>query len=163
MAPTPPVATRAETGACRRRGVLEDVNKRVHLKWIAAFETGNAEIDALHRALVQDCASLLLLVESAAWPLVIADARKLVENCVSHFRREEALLERTRFPRQAEHAAEHRRLECDLWQLIDRMEQVDGSLGAHRDIPKSLGPYLVDVIIRRDLDFRSHLLRNDGY
>lgn len=165
MGPTFAAATRAAAGMRRRReDASKRAGKRVHLKWIKAFETGNDEIDALHRGLVRDCGSMLQLVENgAAWPLVIAGARKLVENCIRHFRREEALLEQTGFPRCAEHAAEHLHLGRDLRRVIDRMEQVDGSLDAHRDIARSLGPCLVDVIIRHDLDFRSHLLRHDGH
>ena len=135
----------------------------VYLKWIDAFETGSSDIDALHRELIQDCNSLLLLIANDAdWALVLADAKKLVADCVKHFRAEEALLGRTRFPRCAEHTAEHRRLEVEMKSLLIRMEQVDGSLQEHREIPRSLAPALVDVIIRHDLDFRSHLLQQQG-
>jgi hemerythrin-like metal-binding protein len=130
-----------------------------YLQWIDIFETGNTEIDALHRCLLQDCNSLLLLVEcEVCWLLILAQAKKLVEDCIRHFRAEEALLERTRFPRWAEHAAEHHRLEREMQTLVMRMEQVDGSLKEHREYPKSLGPSLIDLIVRHDLDYRSHLL-----
>ena len=46
--------------------------------------------------------------------------------------------------------------------LIAQMERVDGSLKEHRDYPKALGPSLIDVIIRHDLDYRSHLLHQQG-
>lgn len=135
----------------------------IYLKWIDAFETGSADIDALHRELIRDCNSLLLLIENdAAWALILADAKKLVEDCVQHFRAEEALLGRTRFLRCAEHKAEHRRSEVEMEDLLIRMKQVDGSLQEHREIPRSLAPALVDVIIRHDLDFRSHLLQQQG-
>ena len=135
----------------------------VRLEWINIFETGNVEIDDLHRKLVQDCNGLLLLIDNeSTWTLIVAEARKLVEGCLEHFKAEELLLERTRFPRCAEHAAEHRRLEREMQAVIVRMEQVDGSLREHREYPRSLGPSLVDLIIRHGLDYRSHLLHQQG-
>jgi hemerythrin-like metal-binding protein len=152
------------TGGCRHDPSGADgACSSVYLSWIDAFETGNAEIDALHRELVQACNGLLLLVENEAdWRLIVAEARKLVERCIEHFGFEESLLENSRFPRCADHAAEHRRLERKMQDQIDRMEQADGSLREHRDIPRSFGHSLVDVIIRHDLDFRSHLLHQQG-
>jgi hypothetical protein len=58
--------------------------------------------------------------------------------------------------------AEHRRMEQDLRGLIARMEQVDGSLKEHRDLPASLGPSIIDLMIRHDLDYRSHVLHFQG-
>jgi hemerythrin-like metal-binding protein len=157
-------AAPASTGGCRRHARRADGEPApVYLKWIKAFETGNAEIDALHRELVQECDSLLLLVESGApWPRIVADAGRLVEGCIQHFRQEEEMLARSRFPRNAAHIAEHRRLERELHALIARMAEVDGSLEKHRDYPRALGPMMVDLIIRHDLDYRSHLLNYQG-
>lgn len=162
--PTSAVSVPPETAGRRHCAcVPEGVCSPGRLEWIDAFESGSAEIDSLHRKLVQDCNSLLVLIETdAGWPLILAGAKKLVENCIDHFRIEERLLEQTRFPRCADHAAEHRRLEREMLALIDRMEQVDGSLREHRDYPKMLGPALIDVIIRHDLDYRSHLLHQQG-
>lgn len=81
---------------------------------------------------------------------------------MEHFSAEELLLERTRFARCAEHTAEHRRLEREMRILVTQMERVDGSLEEHHEYPKSLGPSLIDLIIRHDLDFRSHLLHCKG-
>lgn len=135
----------------------------VRLEWINAFESGNTEIDDLHRKLVQDCNGILLLTDNeSTWTLIISEAKKLVESCLEHFGAEELLLERTRFPRCTEHAAEHRRLGREMKALVIRMEQVDGSLKEHREYPRSLGPSLIDLIIRHDLDYRSHLLHQQG-
>ena len=161
MATTSAAATQTATGG-RPLGDCnpDDADKRVYLKWIAAFETGSSEIDALHRDLVRDCSHFLWLVENnTVWSLIIDEAIRLVESCVAHFRFEEMLLEQTRFPRRLEHLTEHRRLERKLRGLIERMKQVDGSLKEHRDMPRSFGPAFVDLIVRQDLDFRSHLLR----
>ena len=129
------------------------------LQWIKSFETGSAEIDALHRQLVEQCDGLLLALDSAApWSRILADAGRLVEGCIQHFRLEEDLLAWSRFPRKAGHVAEHRRFERELHGLIWQMRAADGSREEHRAVPRELGPMLVEFIIRHDLDYRSHLM-----
>jgi hemerythrin-like metal-binding protein len=146
-------AVPAATGGCRPP----------YLQWIKSFESGSAEIDALHRELLDECNKLLLALEDGApWPCIVADAGKLVEGCIQHFRHEEELLAWTRFPRRAEHIAEHRRLERELRGLLSSMSMVDGSLEEHREYPRSFAPMLIEFMIRHDLDFRSHLLRHQG-
>jgi hemerythrin-like metal-binding protein len=132
-------------------------------QWLDAFEMGNAEINDLHRTLFEDCRELVQLVEdNAAWPLIVAKAWFLVEDCVRHFRVEAIVLNRTRFPRYAEHVAQHRKIEEELGALLARMASVDGSQAEHRELPRCFGPLLVDVMLRLDLDYRSHLLHKDG-
>jgi len=152
------------TGGCLRHArTAHGEGAPVYVQWIKAFETGSPEIDALHRELVQECNSLLQLVESGApWPRILADAGGLVEGCVQHFRQEEEMLAQSHFPRRDEHAAEHRRLEGELQSLVARMKEVDGSLDEHRDYPRALGPMMVDLIVRHDLDYRSHMLHQQG-
>ena len=152
------------TGGCLRHArTAHGEGAPVYVQWIKAFETGSPEIDALHRELVQECNSLLQLVESGApWPRILVDAGRLVEGCVQHFRQEEEMLAQSHFPRRDEHAAEHRRLEGELQSLVARMKEVDGSLDEHRDYPRALGPMMVDLIVRHDLDYRSHMLHQQG-
>jgi len=133
------------------------------IKWIAAFETGNPEIDDLHRALVRDCAALqALLADEAPWALIVDEARKLVAACIEHFRVEEAVLERIGFPRLAAHLYEHRRIEQELKILLTHLDQFDGLQKEHRELPATLVPALIDLIIRHDLDYRSHILHSQG-
>jgi hemerythrin-like metal-binding protein len=157
-------AGRAATGGCRsHKPNGEGAPVPDNLQWIKSFETGSPEIDALHRELVKECNGLLFAVENgAAWSRILTDASRLVEGCVQHFRHEEELLAGARFPRTAEHVAEHRRIEHELQGLISRMKAVDGSLEEHRAYPRELGPMLVELIIRHDLDYRSHLLHQQG-
>lgn len=134
-----------------------------YLQWIKSFESGSVEIDALHRELLEECNELLRTLEDGApWPRIVADAGRLVEGCIQHFRHEEELLAWTRFPRRAEHVAEHRRLERELHGVLSSMGMVDGSLEEHREYPRALAPLLIEFMIRHDLDFRSHLLRHRG-
>jgi hemerythrin-like metal-binding protein len=165
--PAPAATVKSETGGHRQRGSSgvggTRAPKPTLLKWIDVFETGNTEIDSLHRGLVENCNGLLtLLAEDADWPLVLARSKALVADCIEHFRIEESMLEHVKFPRRAAHAAEHRRTEQELLSLLDRMERVDGSLAEHRDLPASLGPSMIDLMIRHDLDYRSHVLHRQG-
>jgi hemerythrin len=133
------------------------------LSWIDAFETGSPEIDAVHRQLIDDCNRLLLLIDrQEGWPAIITEASGLVERCVAHFRLEESALVQNKFPRCADHAAEHRRVERKMRRLMGRMEKGDGSLAEHRELPAALVPLLIDFMVRHDLDFRSHLLYQQG-
>jgi hemerythrin-like metal-binding protein len=158
-APAGPITT----GRLRQAHIAHGEGAPVYLKWIKAFETGSPEIDALHHELIQECNSLLLLVESGApWSRIRADAGRLVEGCIQHFRREEEMLTHCRFPRSTAHVAEHRRLEQVMQGLVARMAKADGSLEEHRDYPRALGPMMVDLIIRHDLDYRSHMLHQQG-
>jgi hemerythrin-like metal-binding protein len=167
--PAPLAAVSSPTSGRRRRegaagqACATKAPKLAMLKWIDGFETGHAEIDALHRTLVKECNGLLtLLAEDGAWPLIVAGTRKLVVDCIEHFRVEDAILQRIGFPRQEAHAAQHRRVERELRDLVARMERVDGSLTEHRELPASLGPAIVDLMIRHDLDYRSHVLHRQG-
>ena len=137
--------------------------KTTSLKWIDSFETGDAKIDSWHRKLVDSCNHLLnLLAEEAAWPLIVDRSRALVVDCIEHFQFEDVLLESIKFPRRDAHRAEHRRMEQELHKLLAVIEAVDGSRQEHRGLPASLGPAIVDLMIRHDLDFRSHLLHHRG-
>jgi hemerythrin len=159
---TPLAAASSPTsGRQRRDGAAKEPNPI--LEWIDSFETGNAEIDALHRTLVKEYNGLLTLIaEDGAWPLIVAETRRLVVDCIEHFRVEDAILRRIGFPRYEAHAAQHRRLEQELRDLIARMERADGSLAEHRELPASLGPVIVDLMIRHDLDYRSYVLHRQG-
>jgi hemerythrin-like metal-binding protein len=153
----------AETAAAGAAPAATGGGRTPDLQWIKSFESGSAEIDALHRELIDECNGLLqALADGAAWPRIVAGAGKLVEGCIQHFRHEEELLAWTRFPRGAEHIAEHRRLERELHGLLSSMSMVDGSLEEHREYPRAFAPMLIEFIIRHDLDFRSHLLRHQG-
>jgi hemerythrin len=133
------------------------------LEWIDVFETGNAEIDSSHRKLIQACNSLLLSIENEAdWSLIVDEVKKLLENCFAHFSVELSALESSRFPRCDQLVAGQRRWACEMQKILARMYEVDGSLREHREIPSAIGPALIDLIIRHDLDFQSHLLNQEG-
>ncbi len=134
-----------------------------HVKWMEVFETGIPELDGWHRRLVDRCNALLVLAATkAAWPQVVASTNDLVSDCIAHFHFEEELMERTAFPRLVAHRAAHRELEARLRGLAAQMQAADGTLPAHAALVSSLGLELIELMIRHDLDYRSHVLYAQG-
>src|SRR5512147_291774 len=74
------------------------------LRWLEAFETGNAEIDRVHRKLLMDCNILLAMISTGSnWAMIVARAKRVIDDCISHFRLEESILATSRFSRLDEH------------------------------------------------------------
>ncbi len=133
------------------------------LPCIDIFDTGNAEIDSLHRELVANCGRLLTLVAAgAAWPLIVAETRKLVRIASS------ISGPRNRcWSASSSRGAGNTLRSTAGWtsesrDLIAQMEQVDGSLKEHWELPALLGPPLIDLMIRHDLDYCSHVQYHQG-
>lgn len=134
-----------------------------HVRWMDIFETGITELDDCHRSLVRDCNRLLDLVASKArWQLVVTETEKLVADCIAHFRVEESIMERTGFPRMEGHRAAHREIEEKFLGLAADARGLDGTLPAHGALVSSLGLELIELMIRHDLDYRSHFLYAQG-
>jgi len=135
----------------------------LQLKWLDCFETGNPEIDRIHRKLILDCNILLAMIaDSASWAMIVVKAKGVMADCIAHFRLEEAILERSRFPRLDEHKVEHARLEVEMRSALARMEHRDDAFVDRFEHARWLGALLIDAIVRNDLDFRSHILNEQG-
>lgn len=138
-------------------------SKIPHLAWLEVLETGVVELDAWHRQLVNDCNRLLdFVADRAPWIQIVAAAALLTAKLMDHFRFEEEVMARNGFPRRDIHAAEHRRIESGLTELLARIKGVDGSQEEHLALPNTLKSVLIDVMVRHDLDYRSHLLYRLG-
>lgn len=128
------------------------------IAWMKIFDTGVPELDAWHMQLIDDHDRLQRIVDRGApWRRVIAAAERLVACCIDHFRFEECLMVQIAFPRRDMHIEEHRRIERQLTATVARIRDVDGSQVEHRSIPASFRPILIDLMVRHDLDYRSHL------
>jgi len=127
--------------------------------WSVAFETGNVEIDRQHQRLLVDSARLKLLVESSApWEQVTAALAALIADCSVHFRFEEELLRSTNFPRVEAHVGQHQAIEAMLQQLADMAAEPGDVTPQHGAAIATMERKIVDIIVRHDLDFKSHLL-----
>jgi hemerythrin-like metal-binding protein len=156
-----PVATPRD--AAGHAGPVRVPSKTPRLAWLEILETGVVELDAWHRQLVNDCNRLLEFVaDRAPWIQIVAAAALLAAKLMDHFRYEEEVMARNGFPRHDTHAAEHRRIESSLAELLARIKEVDGSLEEHMVLPTAFKSILIDVMVRHDLDYRSHLLDRLG-
>jgi hemerythrin-like metal-binding protein len=75
-------------------------------------------LNELHAAMLKGQA------QSVAGPLF----KKLTNYVLEHFSSEERLMETTKFPRLAEHRAEHQDLTCKAAEFVDRYEQGDQTM-----------------------------------
>lgn len=133
------------------------------ISWSPSFETGNAELDAQHIRLLAKGNEVRQLVDNGgSWKEVQRGVASLIKDCIEHFRCEELLLLQTRFPRYGEHVTQHQRIIEKLLELSTIVAGVDGSDRQHRKMISSLELTILDVIIRHDLDYKSHLLNTAG-
>lgn len=131
--------------------------------WSEAFETGHPEIDRQHQRLLADGARLKRLVEiTAPWDEVQAALAVLIAECSAHFRFEEEMLRDTNFPRAEAHAEQHRAIEAMLQQLADVVAESGGADADRSRLVTTMEHRIVEIIVRHDLDFKSHLLNLVG-
>ncbi|WP_374312218.1 bacteriohemerythrin [Dongia sp.] len=131
--------------------------------WYATFETGDAELDAQHKQLLADSGQLKdLVLSGGSWVDVRNRVDALIKDCAAHFRSEEELLQKTGFPRCAEHTAQHRRIESMLEEFAIMVARVTGEDPQHRQLAASLEMKIIDIIVRHDLDYKSHLMNLAG-
>jgi hemerythrin-like metal-binding protein len=130
------------------------------LNWLAALETGVAEIDADHRKLIDDANLVLAALKRGGPILELAQAMRA--DCRDHFRREERVLGRHEFPELARHAEEHRRLERELDDLVARIAEAGADAEARRDPALRLRWLLLDHFLHYDLGYKSHVLHKLG-
>lgn len=90
------------------------------------FALGVADMDATHREFV-DQVEALERASDAEFPALFA---ALVEHTRRHFEHEESLMRACRFPAQAEHTDEHRRILAEMDYLARRV--ADGRLAMAR-------------------------------
>lgn len=134
------------------------------IKWMRVLETGIPELDDRHKGLLDGCNALLeAIAAKGEWLRVAAASRKLIDDCIEHFRLEEEIMQRTRFPRLDSHLAAHREIERRLQGLADEVQAVDGSTSEHRELIAELSANLIDIMLRHDLDYCSHLRNAQGF
>ncbi|MBI2256898.1 MAG: hemerythrin family protein [Proteobacteria bacterium] len=131
--------------------------------WSEAFETGDPEIDRQHQCLLVDSVRLKALVERGApRDEVIAALTALIADCSAHFRFEEAMLRNTNFPRAEVHAGQHQAIEAMLQQLANMIADPSGTAPESDQLTITMEQKIIEIIVRHDLDFKSHLLAVHG-
>lgn len=133
------------------------------LNWMEILEVGVPEIDDDHQALLRECNELLALARAKSdWPAIVAAARRLTDHCVEHFRLEEGFLAETGFPRVEDHIRQHGQIAQQLKDTLLPIENADATEHERLSGIEKLRAALVDILLRHDLDYKSHLLVSRG-
>jgi diguanylate cyclase (GGDEF)-like protein/hemerythrin-like metal-binding protein/PAS domain S-box-containing protein len=122
----------------------------VHLRWEAAYASGNVFIDAEHRELFRQSNQLLdLAMRLDAQPAGVRSClQRLMRTVKAHFEHEERLLAEWAYPELADHGSKHRR-------MVERAEQI-AHLMDDKSIPigELLGFLIAEMV-------RGHILTED--
>lgn len=133
------------------------------LNWMEVMEVDVPEIDADHRSLLRECNALMTMVQTDAdWSATAAASRQMIAHFADHFRLEEAVLAQSKFPRLQDHVRDHGRIAANLERLVGEIERAEGSRDAMIAKVAALRAALVDIFLKHDLDYKSHLLVAQG-
>jgi hemerythrin len=98
-----------------------------YAKWNDALLTGDTEVDAQHRALydlVNDLSADALLDDNPA--LTEIELERILRYAANHFATEESLMDRTEYPRRAEHIAIHHEFARAATDMVEAHLSGDG-------------------------------------
>lgn len=125
---------------------------------IEDFLVGLPAIDDDHRLLVSTINRIGAEIEEASYELCISLFDSFEESAITHFRREEEILERLGYPEIERHRSYH----GDLVQMVRELK----SLGYDKVSKDALfrrfvemADFVVDDILRGDLEFKDFLQR----
>lgn len=89
------------------------------IQWTTEIETGDARIDAQHRALIQAFNDLVTAVEGKrGWEAAGRTLRFLVGYTMEHFQMEEKLMEEAKYPGTSRHKQLHHHLVVQVSTLM---------------------------------------------
>lgn len=146
-------------GASERRVVVWD---DLRATWKDTFSVGDPLIDSQHREFFDDiCQVARALAEGAGREAVTAFYRKFVAGLSGHFRDEEALMERVRYPDIEIHRAEHEAL-MGAVTAVEGMLITSNSPDELQFIVKRLFTALIEHIVSEDMRYKTHVLADSG-
>lgn len=125
-------------------------------QWAKSFETGNAVIDAQHREMIDGVGDMAELMKDGHGAEALAACKAFRELSKAHFRSEEEILEKAKFPRMKAHIQTHE-------DSLEQMQKVFGGCGERcREATSSpcieeLSHLVYEHLLRGDLDFKSYL------
>ena len=126
----------------------------MELKWTPALSIGNDMIDRQHRELfgffdmfLEGCAH----GEGKATLLKLHG--RLKEYTITHFRAEEALMQRSNYPGLARHQREHQRFQQDISDLSGKISDQGPTLMSLVQTNKALVTWLVNHVQETDQHF----------
>jgi hemerythrin len=133
------------------------------LVWLPSFATGEERLDRQHRKLMTDINELTeLLFEDRPWSSVVAKSQELREDSIEHFKAEEEILKKTAYPQLSQHRALHRQLEQQLDEIIRQLVLVHRASRGDIEAALYLRSMLIDHFFRRDIAYKSHVVKARG-
>lgn len=117
-------------------------------EWDPGLETGNAIVDAQHRALVRMIGDVDEALEAGDEAAVEEALYGLLRYIGVHFSEEETLMERTGYPGLAGHRELHAAFAGDVRSLADGY--FEGREGLPAEVTRVLHEWLVDHLMRKD-------------
>lgn len=133
------------------------------IEWFDALDIEEPEIDADHHQLIDDTNLILaVLGTERPWAELTPLVGRMRANCIAHFRREEEILVVHGFAGAEAHAAEHRRIEEELAEIITTIENATAPSVPAREVALYFRSLLINHFLRYDLKYKSHLLDKLG-
>lgn len=126
------------------------------LEWNEELSMGVEEIDRQHKELIRIANGLINAVALEREPRILKNViRKLREYTVFHFNSEEALMEKTRYPKRGEHAKTHQNLKNNVkryQRVIYKKEKLEPEA-----VLNFLKIWLLKHILESDMEFARFL------
>ena len=129
------------------------------LPWLPVLETGFAEIDAQHRALIEDANAIQAQIAGRGdWDKLAAAVAKMHRDCQLHFADESRLLSGSGFSDATAHALEHERILREVADIHGIVHATTNPSPLHWELAATLRGLLIDHFLRYDLKYKSHVM-----
>lgn len=129
------------------------------MQWSDAFEMGDPEIDAEHRAffdIINELSEAIRARTESARLAALCDL--LVEHSAAHFLHEEEIMEQQGFGGLAAHRREHRRLLAYIRERAVRLSEPAAVVAEQAEAALDIKDALLGHMLRVDVHYKTHLL-----
>jgi hemerythrin len=134
------------------------------IAWSPIFEVNNPDIDDDHRLLIENANTLLeMMTNKASFDQLLSHAKIMRDECREHFSKEEEVLRKEAFSGLDDHTNEHRRIEREIDDIIERMHLYSSENPLVQELILTFRSCLLDHLLRYDLKYKSHLMNTLGY
>jgi len=129
-----------------------------YIRWMDILETGVPEIDDDHRQLVTAFNGLVTKsAQEGCQDAIIRGAADIAQLLRKHFAREEAVMRRHRFPRVEAHRKEHILFTTAMEDALQNAHRPAAPETRHLELLERVHFLILDILVRHDLDYKSHL------
>lgn len=129
------------------------------LEWRDFYEIGVDFIDNEHRELLSIMRSIGHAVDTGDFAACVKQADILINAVRQHFMHEESYLEKVNFPRLDEHKRYHE----ELLRQVHQVKTICEGAGENHSLNEcfdAMKNFLIDDVLRGDIDFKSYLEYN---